>query len=130
MPRTNRARVAAALTAPRRGTIRVVWPDPAEPCATLIYRTASGRQRERHVGPRARLTLDQAGAVLGRNRDGVERAIRAGFLRTVRHNGRRYVTMQACRDYERERRADLALAEAHAHDPVSPSEEVYSRLGI
>lgn len=129
MPRTSPSRAAAVAPSPRP-TIRVVWPNPAGPCATLIRVTPSGRERERTVGPRALLTLDEAAAVLGRPRAGVQRAIRAGFLATRRRGSRRYVTMKACADFRREEEADLAFARVRAHEPDIPADEVYSRLGL
>lgn len=130
MPRMSRFRSTGAVAARPAPTIRLIWPDPAEPRATLIHVTPGGREHKRALGPRTRLTLAQAAAVLGRSREGVQRSIRAGTLRTVRRNGRRYVTMQACRDFERERQADLAVIQARAHEPGISADEVYRELGM
>jgi hypothetical protein len=105
--------------------MRVVWPDPSEPRATLIRVTPRGEERERTVGPRTLLTLDEAAAVLDRSRADVRRSIRAGFLRPVRRGGRDYVTMQACRDYRRELLADLAIARDRSRGPRIPATEVF-----
>ena len=109
--------------------IRVAWPDLAEPRATLIHVTSRGEERERTVGPRARLTLDEAAAVLDRSRGDVVRSIRAGFLRATRRGGRQYVTMLACRDYVRELLADLTIARARSREPRIPAEEVFREAG-
>jgi hypothetical protein len=119
------------VTAPRSTPkIRAVWPNPAEPSATLVCETPTGQIRERQVGPRTILTLDEAAAVVKRSPEAVQQAIRAGFLRPVRGRDRRCVTMKACRDYVRELLADLAVARARAPEPGSPAEEVYRRLEI
>lgn len=112
--------------------IRARWDDPGQPRATLIRTTPSGRTRVRSVGPRTLLTLEEAGAVLERSREAVERSIRARFLRAVRRNGRRYVTMQACAAFRREEERDLALALAcdRADEPLIPAAEVYRRAAL
>jgi hypothetical protein len=60
------------------------------------------------------LTLDEAAELLGRLREHVERAIVAGFLR-VRRKGTRCYTVQACRTFLDEERADLDAAHAAVH---------------
>ena len=109
--------------------IRMAWPDLAEPRATLIHVTSRGEERERTIGPRARVTLDEAAAVLDRSRGDVVRSIRAGFLRATRRGGRQYVTMLACRDYVRELLADLAIARARSREPRIPAEQVFRGAG-
>lgn len=104
--------------------IRVIWPNPSEPRATLVRVTARG-ERERTVGPRGLLTLDEAAAVLDRSRADVVRSIRAGFLRATRREGRRYVTMLACRDYVRDLLADLSVARTRSREPRVSAEEVF-----
>lgn len=130
MPQIVRLRGVTTRTTRPVPAIRVVWPNLAEPRATLIHTTPSGRQRERKVGPRALLTLDEAAAALNRSPEGVRRSIRAGFLRSVRRGGRRYVTMRACAEYRCEAEADLAAARPGDHGPLIPAEEVYRRAGL
>lgn len=116
------------VTAIAKPTIRVLWPNPAELRATLIHVTPSGRERERHVGPRAALTLAEAAAVLDHSRDEVRRAIRTGFLRAGRRSGRLVVTLGACHRYVRELQADLALARSTEGAPTIPADVVHARL--
>ena len=115
---------------PTGAKIQVIWPNPDEPRATLVRKTAQGRLRERVVGPRALLTIDEAAAVLERPAEHVRRAIEAHLLRPVRRGGRRYVTMRTCAEFRREEQSDLAVARARLRDPVRPAEEVYRQLGI
>lgn len=110
--------------------IRARWDDPAQPRATLIRTTPSGRTCARAVGPRTLLTLDEATAVLRRSREAVERSIRARFLRPILRNGRRYITMQACAAFRQEEERDLALARARTHEPTIPAAEVYRRAAL
>jgi hypothetical protein len=83
----------------------------------------------RELGPRVRLTLDEAAEVLKRPRAEVVRAIRAGFLRVCRRNGRRYVTVQACAAFLREERADWDVARTRRGAPTVPFEQVLRELG-
>ena len=108
--------------------IQVVWPNRAEPRATLIFKAERGRLRERIVGPRALLTVEEAAAVLERPVGHVRRAIKARLLRTVHRGGRTYITMASCAGFLREEKADLAVARARLHEPVRSSEEVYRQL--
>ena len=110
--------------------IQVVWPNRAEPRATLVFKAKYGRLRERVVGPRALLTIEEAAAVLERPVAHVRRAIEARLLRAVRRGSRRYLTMGACAGFLREEKADLAVARARLHEPVRSSEEVYRHLEI
>ena len=64
--------------------IQVVWPNRAEPRATLVFKAKYGRLRERVVGPRALLTIEEAAAVLERPVVHVRRAIKARLLRANR----------------------------------------------
>ncbi|MBI4593490.1 MAG: helix-turn-helix domain-containing protein [Candidatus Rokubacteria bacterium] len=94
------------------GAIRV----QANPPAVLQVARAT-RHGVQLLGPRARLTLDEAAEALGRSRDDVKRAIRAGFLRAVQRGSRCYVTVQACAAFLAEERHDAdaaARAEADA----------------
>ena len=115
---------------PTATKIQVIWPNPAEPRATLVRKTARGRLRERIVGPRALLTIDEAAAVLERPAEHVRRAIEARLLRPVRRGGRRYLTMRTCTEFRREEQSDLAVARSRLHERVYPAEEVYRQLGI
>jgi excisionase family DNA binding protein len=74
---------------------------------TLTVKRLERNGTLRVLGSRALLTLDEAAEVLRRPRGHVERAIRAGFLRTQRDSGRRYVTVQACRAFLKEERQDM-----------------------
>ena len=110
--------------------IQVVWPNRAEPRATLVVKAKYGRLRERVVGPRTLLTIEEAAAVLERPVAHVRRAIKARLLRAVRRGSRRYLTMGACAGFLREEKADLAAARARLHEPVRSSEEVYRQLEL
>ena len=116
---------------PSIGKIRVIWPNLSEPRATLFHKTQRGEERERTVGPRALLTLEEAAAVLDRSRADVIGSIRSGFLRATRRGGRRYVTMLSCRDYVRELLADFAVARARSRGSRIriPAEEVFREAG-
>jgi hypothetical protein len=83
----------------------------------------------RVLGPREWLTLDEAAEVLGRPLEQVERAIRAGFLRVRRKGTRCHVTLQACRTFLAEERADLRAARASRGGPFIPAEEVFRQIG-
>lgn len=99
------------------------------PVPLTVTRITRGRART--LGSRDRLTLDEAAAALKRPRAEVERAIRARFLRVVRRNGRRYVTVQACEDFLREEHHDLAIARARRREPGAgvPLEQLVRELG-
>lgn len=109
---------------------RIVWPNPPAPSATLVRELKGGKTRQRVLGPRALLTLDQAAEVLQRKKADVQRSIRGGFLRSVRRGGRRYVTLQACSDYVREVITDTTVARAREHDREIPAEEVFREAGV
>jgi excisionase family DNA binding protein len=89
----------------------------------------AGQRTARVLGPRELLTLDEAAEVLGRPREHVERVIRAGFLRVRRKGTRRYVTVQACRTFLAEERADLDAAHASRGGRFIPAEEVFRQIG-
>lgn len=91
--------------------IHVFWENPPRGALTVERALPSGRTVERALGPRGLLDLDEAAAVLGRPRDQIIRAIRAGFLRARRRGQQRYVTVQACMDFLREERADIRAQE-------------------
>lgn len=121
-----------------RTAVRVEWSNPppaswlkfAGPLeATIVREAVAGRARRRKVGARARLTLDEAAAVLGRPRAYVERALRTGFLRPVR-GSRRHVTLRACVTFLQEEEHDGRIAREREGEPTIPAEEVYRTLGI
>lgn len=113
----------------RTGTgIQVIWPNRAEPRATLVFKAEGGRLRQRLVGPRSLLSLQEAAAVLDRPVAHVRRAIKARFLRAVRRGSRNYLTLRTCVGFLREEKADVAVARARLHEPVRSSEEVYRQL--
>ena len=115
----------------RSGTgIQVVWANRAKPRATLVFKAEGGRLRERLVGPRALLTIEEVAAVLERPVAHARRAIKARLLQAVRRGGRHYVTMGACVRFLREEKADLAVARARLHEPVRSSEEVYRQFEL
>lgn len=118
--------------------VRVEWSAPpprswlkfAGPLEATIVREAAGRRaRRRKVGPRARLTLEEAAAVLGRPREYVQRAVQTGFLRPVR-DSRRHVTLGACINFLREEEHEGRIAREREGEPTIPAEEVYRELGI
>ena len=118
--------------------VRVEWSNPpprswlkfAGPLeATIVREAAGGRARRRKVGPRARLTLEEVAAVLGRPREYVERAVRTGFLRPVR-GSRRHVTLCACVKFLQEEEYDGRIAREREGEATISSEEVYRELGI
>ena len=118
--------------------IRVEWSCPpprnwlkfAGPLeATIVREAAGGRARRRRIGSRARLTLDEAAAVLGRPREYVERAGRTGFLRPVR-GSRRHVTLRACVKFLQEEEFDGRIARESEGEAAIPAREVYRELGI
>ena len=99
-----------------------------KPRGTLtVVRARQGAPRV--LGPRELLTLDEAAEVLGRPREHVERAIRAGFLRVGRKGSRSYVTVQACRTFLAEERADLEAAHASRGGRLIPAEDVFRQIG-
>lgn len=114
---------------PTATKIRTVWPDSAEPRATLERETPGGRVSSRPLGPRALLGLGEAAVVLKRPRGEVQQAIRTGFLTARRRGNRCYVTMKACTDFLREEEADWAFVRARAHEPTIPADEVLRRHG-
>ena len=98
------------------------------PRGTLtVVRARQGAPRV--LGPRELLTLDEAAQVLGRPREHVERAIRARFLRVRRKGTRCYVTVQACRTFLAEERADLDAAHASRGGQFIPAEDVFRQIG-
>ncbi len=116
--------------------IRVEWSSPPPRSwlkfvgpleATIVREAVGGRGRRRKVGPRARLTLDEAAAVLGRPREYVERAVRAGFLRPV-PDSRRHVTLRACVKFLQEEECDGRIAQERGGEATIPAEEVYREL--
>jgi hypothetical protein len=118
--------------------VRVEWSNPPPASwlkfggpleATIVRAAVAGRARRRKVGARARLTLDEAAAVLGRPRAYVERAVRTGFLRPVR-GSRRHVTLRACVRFLQEEEHDGRIASEREGEPTIPAEEVYRALGI
>jgi hypothetical protein len=96
---------------------------------TLTVTRARRGVRPRVLGPRELLTLDEAAEVLRRPREHVERAIRAGFLPTRRKGTQCYVTVQACRAFLAEERADLEAARASRGGRFIPAEEVFRQVG-
>jgi excisionase family DNA binding protein len=92
-----------------------------------VVRARQGAPRV--LGPRELLALEEAAEVLGRPREYVERAIRAGFLRFRRKGSRSYVTVQACRTFLAEERADLEAAHASRGGRLIPAEEVFRQSG-
>lgn len=118
-----------------RSRIRVWWENPPGVALTIEHVLPSGRTAERTLGPRGLLDLDEAAVVLGRSRDEVLRAIRAGFLRATRReicgarSGRRlYVTVQACVGFLREERADVEAARLARRERAIPWEIARQRL--
>lgn len=118
--------------------VRVEWSNPRPRSwlkfsgplkATIVREPASGRARRRKVGPRARLTVEEAAGVLGRPREYVERAVRTGFLRPVR-GSRRQVTLRACVRFLQEEEYDGRIAREREGEAMIPAEEVYRELGI
>lgn len=118
--------------------LRVEWSSPPPASwlklmgplrATIVRETGDGRARRRKVGSRARLTLDEAAAVLGRPRAYVERALRAGFLRPIR-GSRRHVSLRACVAFLQEEEHDGRIAREREGEPRVPAEEVYRTLEI
>jgi hypothetical protein len=118
--------------------IRVEWSSPPPRSwlkfvgpfeATIVREATGGRTRRRKVGPRSRLTLEAAAAVLGRPREYVERAVRTGFLRPVR-NSRRHVTLRACVNFLQEEEYDGRIARDREGEATVPAEKVYRQLGI
>jgi hypothetical protein len=65
----------------------------------------------RELGPRGRLDLDEAAAVLERSVDEVRGEIRAGFLQRVRGSRPMKVTIQALAAFLEEERADVKAAQ-------------------
>ncbi len=115
--------------------IHVYWENPPGAALTIERVLPSGRTIERALGPRGLLDLNEAAAVLGRSRDEVLRAIRAGFLRATRRqisgarSGRRlYVTVQACVGFLREERADVEAARRAGRERAIPWEIAQQRL--
>ena len=92
-----------------------------------VVRARQGAPRV--LGPRELLTLAEAAEVLGRPLEHVERAIRGGFLRVRRKGTRCYVTVQACRTFLAEERADLRAAHASRGGPFIPAEDVFRQTG-
>jgi hypothetical protein len=123
MAPTTKVRVEWAYPPPRS------WLKFAGPLeATIVREAAGGRARRRKIGSRARLTLEEAAAILGRPREYVERAVRAGFLRPVR-GGRRHVTLRACVRFLQEEEYDGRIARESEGEAAIPAEEVYRELG-
>jgi len=123
------------MKAHTRPRIRVRWENPPGAALTIERVLPSGRTIERALGQRGLLNLDEAAAVLGRSRDEVLRAIRAGFLRAIRRqisgarsSRRLYVTVQACVDFLREERADVEAARLAGHERAIPWEIARQRL--
>ena len=115
--------------------IHVYWENPPSAALTIEHVLPSGRTVERALGPRGLLDLDEAAVVLGRSRDQVIRAIRAGFLRATRRQISRararrqlYVTVQACVGFLREERADVEAARRAGREWAIPWEIVRQRL--
>ncbi len=115
--------------------IYVYWENPPGAGLTIERVLPSGRTIERALGPRGLLDLDEAATVLGRPRDEVLRAIRAGFLRATQRQisgargGRRlYVTVQACVGFLREERADVEAARRAGRERAIPWEIARQRL--
>jgi hypothetical protein len=99
-----------------------------------IARTLRGKLTEYERGPRDRLTLAEAAAVLARPIREVRADIRAKFLRAL--PGGRHVTVAACQEFLIEEREDgegahAAIAEMKrtGAKPV-PSGEVFRELGL
>lgn len=108
--------------------VRVYWhAPPGLPRATLV-REAKGETVERELGPRSRLTLAEAAAVLDRSPAEVYRAIRTGFLPARRVGEAVVVTFGACYRYIEEIKRDLAEARATEGEPTISAEEVHARL--
>ena len=99
-----------------------------KPRGTLtVVRARQGAPRV--LGPGELLTLDEATEVLGRPREHVVRAIRAGFLRVRRKGSPSCVTVQACRTFLAEERADLEAAHASRGGRLIPAEDVFRQIG-
>jgi hypothetical protein len=107
---------------------RLENPPGGAPCAVLTREHRNGSVEERTVGPRGRLDLTEAAAVLGESPDEVRRSIRAGLLDARRHGTRWVITLQACLQYLRELADDIAYLEAHQGEPTIPAEVVYRSL--
>lgn len=108
-------RTTTTTTRRRAPAIRVYRENPPGRRVTLGH-TVRGRELERVVGPRGRLTLAEAAAVLDRPAAEMRKDIRAGFLRALRDRGQVVVTLAACDRFLREEREDgedaLAALEA------------------
>lgn len=114
--------------------LRVHWESSnAQPRVTLA-RQVRGRTLERAVGPRGRLTLVEAAAILRRPVREVRRSIRTGFLRACADG--RHVTLAACHQFLIEERADgeaaVALMEKVRRGEMAliPWEQVHRELGL
>jgi hypothetical protein len=95
-----------------------------------LVRDVRGRRLEREVGPRARLTVEEAAAVLDRPVAAVRIAIRAGFLRVRQVGGRAMITLAECQRYLREESEDRAAVRARRQQRRYPAEKVHARLGL
>lgn len=128
MPRTTTPRRRAPL-------IRVYHENLPGSRVTLV-RTVRGQELERVVGPRGRLTLAEAAAVLDRPEREVRRAITGRFLAAQRDRGQVVVTLAACDRFLREEREDgegaLAALEEMRRTGARPipSEQVFRELGL
>ena len=118
--------------------LRVEWSNPPPRSwlkfggpleATIVREAVGGRARRRKVCPRARLTLDEAAAVLGRPYEYVERAVRTGFLRPVR-GSRSHVTVRACVKFLQEEECDGRIAREREGEATISAEDVYRELRI
>ena len=118
-------------TAPR---LSVHWENRNSSPRITLARQVRGRTRERVVGPRGRLTLEEAAAVLQRPVREVRRSIRTGFLRACTDG--RHVTLAACHQFLVEEREDgeaavTVMEKVHRGEmALIPAEQVYKELGL
>jgi hypothetical protein len=100
--------------------IRVYWENPPTGAVYLERTTPTGTTEERR-GPRAALTIEEAGAVLERSIAEVKRAIDAGFLRVHRRGAHVVVTPGACLEFLREEAEDRTLARDRRREATIPA---------
>lgn len=105
------ARATSSTSSPR---VQGRWENTGTTAAprAVLTRTIRGEPRERQVGPRAKLALDEAAALLNCPVSYVRCAIRTKFLRAARDRGHVVVTLAACRRFLDEEREDGEAAVA------------------
>lgn len=119
---------------PTTPKLRVQWESRNSSPRVVLARQLRGRTLERTVGPRGRLTFEEAAAVLERPVREVRRSIRTGFLRACPDG--RHVTLAACHQFLVEEREDGEAAVAvmdkvrRGEMALIPWEKVHRELGL